>query len=343
MVLVHIAERLRGIEMNPLGTTSVAFVALSALFWGGWVVGSNSPEGQEALANAYTNFKSDQQAEHEASLFADDALRAVVCGGGGGVHDGRGPKPCLAVAAGGKLFIVDAGSGAADALEAKGIPLARLEAVLLTGADQTRAGDLDELWGYAGPQRKNARLPVYGPSDSHRLVQGLNEALGVGPASGFEPWAPAPEPGNNVIVYEGDGLVVSAFTTARDAYTGRVGYRFDYRGRSLVVAGDGHAQWAEAQLDADVVLHGADSESFAQLHEQDRKGGLFPGLAQIAEAAAAANTGTLVLTNASENPILADMQAREARSAGVSDVVTARFGMLLELPLSSREVNVKAL
>ncbi len=328
--------------MNPIGTTSVAFVALTAIFWGGWVVGSQTPEGQEALAKAYEGFKVDLQAEHEASLFADDALRAVVCGVGAGMREGRGPKPCLAVAAGGRLFIVDAGSGAADALETKGIPLSRLQAVLLTGADQTRAGDLDEIWSFAAPQRNNARLPVYGPADSHRMIQGLNDAMGVGPASGLEAWAPAPEPGKNVIVYEGDGLVVSAFTTAQDAYTGRVGYRFDYRGRSLVVAGDGRAEWAEAQLDADVVLHGADSTNFARLHETDTNG-LFPGLAQLAEAAAKANTGTLVLTNASENPILADMQVREARASGVDDVVTARLGMMLELPLASREVNVRPL
>jgi hypothetical protein len=328
--------------MNPVGTTSVAFVALSAVFWSGWIFGSQTPEGQEALAKAYEGFQDQQQIEHEASLFADDALRAVVCGAGAGPHEERGPKPCLAVAAGGKLFIVDAGSGAAASLESKGIPLGRLHAVLLTGADRTRAGDLDELWAYAAPQRNNSRLPVYGPTDSHRLVQGLNEAMGVGPASGLEPWAPAPEPGNNVVVYEGDGLVVSAFTTARDAYTGRVGYRFDYRGRSLVVAGDGHAEWAEAQLNADVVLQGADSESFAQLHEEDR-GGLLSGLSKLASRAADANTGTLVLTSGGDSPLMADLQERKARAAGQDDVVTARAGMMLELPLTSREVNVRPL
>jgi len=330
--------------MNSIGTSSVAFVALSALFWSGWVIGSQSQEGQEALAKAYEGFKVGQQQEHEASLFADDALRAVVCGVGAGPMEARGPKPCLAVAAGGKLFIVDAGSGAADALERKGIPLGRLQAVLLTGADPVRYADLDNLWNVAAPQRHNQRLPVYGPTDSHRVVQGLNEAMGVGPASGLEPWAPAPEPGKNVIVYQADGLVVSAFTTERDAYTGRVGYRFDFRGRSLVVAGDGRAEWAEAQLDADVVLHGASSESLATLHAVDEaQEGFFPGLAQIASRAAQANTGTLVLTNASANPILADMQVREAKAQGVGNVVSAQLGMMLELPLTSREVNVRPL
>lgn len=330
--------------MNSIGTSSVAFVALSALFWSGWVIGSQSQEGQEALAKAYEGFKVGQQQEHEASLFGDDALRAVVCGVGSGPMEARGPKPCLAVAAGGKLFIVDAGAGAAEALDRKGIPLGRLQAVLLTGADPLRYADLDMLWANAAPQRHNQRLPVYGPTDSHRVVQGLNEAMGVGPASGLEPWAPAPEPGKNVIVYQADGLVVSAFTTERDAYTGRVGYRFDFRGRSLVVAGDGRAEWAEAQLDADVVLHGASSEGFAQLHAIDEeRDGFFPGLAQMAARAAQANTGTLVLTNTGENPILADMQVREAKAAGVDHVLNAQLGMMLELPLTSREVNVRPL
>lgn len=324
--------------MNPIGTTSAAFVALSTVFWGGWVFGSQTPEGQEALARAYAGFKADQQSEREASLFADDALRAVVCGGG--EHEARGAKPCLAVAAGGKLFIVDAGSGAATSLQDRGIPLARLQAVLLTGADQTRAGDLDELWTMAAPERNNSRLPVYGPTESHRLVQGLNEAMGVGPASGLEPWAPAPEPGNNVVVYEGDGLVVSAFTTEHDAYTGRVGYRFDYRGRSLVVAGDGHAAWAEAQLNADVVLQAANS--FTQLHEEPENT-MFAGLGQLARRAAEARTGTLVLTDAADSPIVSAMQEAEARAAGQQDVLSARGGMVLELPLASREVNVRAL
>lgn len=39
--------------MNSVGTSSIAFVTLSGLFWGGWLVGSQTPQGQEALANAY--------------------------------------------------------------------------------------------------------------------------------------------------------------------------------------------------------------------------------------------------------------------------------------------------
>jgi hypothetical protein len=41
--------------------------------------------------------------------------------------------------------------------------------------------------------------------------------------------------------------------------------------------------------------------------------------------------------------MIAAMQERAARAAGQHDVRTARTGMMLELPLTSREVNVRPL
>lgn len=322
--------------MKPVGTSTVIFVSLSGLFWGGWLVGSQTPQGQEALAKVYAAY-TEQGAVQEADLFDTAALRALVCGTGASM-DAGGAKPCLAIAAAGRLFIIDAGSGAANALEGQKVNLGRLEAVLLTGADPTRAADLDELWVAAEGARGPKRLPVYGPAGSYPMVEGLNMALTAqGTTGGLEPWAPAPEPGRNVIVFQGDGLTVSAFTTAQDAMTGRVGYRFDYRGRSLVIAGDGRAEWAEAEENVDVVLTGAPAQTFAQLHDESDE------TFQLASAARDAGASTLVLTGMNEAPLLADMQLRRARQAGLDDVVAGRVGMLLELPLDSRAVNVRPL
>lgn len=323
--------------MNPVGASSVVFVTLSGLFWGGWLVGSQTPQGQEALARAYASFAA-ETAQSQGDLFDSTALRALVCGSGASAV-GMGEKPCLAVAAAGRLFIVDAGYGAAAALETHSVPLARLEAVLLTGADPVRSADLDQLWVQAhSGARGDKPLPVYGPVDSHEVVFGLNKALAAqGVGGGLQPWAPAPEPDAPVIVFEADGLRISAFTTAEDAQTGRVGYRFDYRGRSLVVAGDGRAQWAHATAEADVVLNSAQTQTLAQLHEP---------LADETQFAASAWNDTarmMVLTGVDPNPMIADLQVRRAREAGLRDVVAGRTGLLLELPLTSRDVNVRAL
>lgn len=322
--------------MSRIGTSSIVFVTLSGLFWGGWAVGSQTPQGQEALANAYEAYAR-QQTQANEDMFAPNALRALVCGAGASVIESRESRPCLAVAAAGRLFIVDAGSGAAHALTSRNIPLGRLEAVLLTGGDFTRGADLDELFVTSQTARTDALLPVYGPADAQRMVEGLNSAGGMdGVTRGLQAWGPAPEPGRSVIVFEGDGLIVSAFTTREDAFNGRVGYRFDYGGRSLVVGGDGRAEWADAAADADVVLHGAQTEAFAHLHQ---------GAATIAEVAAEAHRARagMVVLSAAEDSVSASLQLSEARANGLDSVVAGREGMLLELPFGEDAVNVRPL
>ncbi len=318
--------------MNAIGKSSVVFVTLSGLFWSGWVLGSQTPEGQEALARAYQAY-TDQQAEANHDLFSTTALRAIVCGQANAMSADQ--KPCLAVVAAGRLFIVDAGSGAASSLSAHGIPTQNLQAVLLTSAGLTQTADLDEL--YSEDQRASLLLPVYGPAETQRLVDGLNQAAGFdGVQRGLQAWGPAPEPGRSVIVYEADGLVISAFTTREDAFAGRVGYRFDYRGRSIVVGGDGRLTDAPAAANADVILEGARSEQLGLLRQD---------VATAAEAAAsaqAANARMLVLTGAHDE-MTAQMQVAEARATGYEDVRAGRVGMVLELPLENSEVNVRAL
>lgn len=324
--------------MGNIGTSSVVFVTLTGLFWGGWVVGSQTPQGQEALASVYDAYAR-EQAQANESIFDTNALRAVVCGAGGSAVENRDARPCLAVAAAGRLFIVDAGSGAASALSRRNISVGRLEAVLLTGVDITRSADLDELYANAASARTSQTLPVYGPAQAQRLVEGLNSAAGLdGVTNGLQAWGPPPEPGRSVIVFEGDGLIVSAFTTREDAFNGRVGYRFDYRGRSLVIAGDGSTEWANAATDADVVLHGAQTQALARLHQR----GSNATMAQVASEARSANAGMVVLTG-SEDSVASGIQLSEAHAAGLSDVMAGREGMLLELPLDNRDVNVRPL
>ncbi len=326
--------------MNAVGKSSAVFITLSGLFWGGWVVGSHTPEGQEALARAYAAYSEQQSVDHE-DLFAPNALRALVCGAGGSLAGGAEPKPCLAVVAAGRIFIVDAGSGAAAALERRNVPLARLQAVLLTSSAFTQTADLDELYADSSRNGGSQVLPVYGPAETQRMVEGLNASAGYdGAARGLQAWGPSPEPGRSVIVFEGEGLTVSSYTTAEDAFNGRVGYRFDYHGRSIVVAGDGRVVGAEVADSADVVLQGAQSQTLAQLHNAAS------GVTTVAEAAAQAreaNAGMLVLTGAADDSVGSAIQLSEARAAGFRDVVAGRVGMLLELPLINQEVNVRPL
>jgi ribonuclease BN (tRNA processing enzyme) len=268
----------------------------------------------------------DESPIDENELFAPNALRAVVCGVSSGPLSNSVTKPCLAVIAAGRMFIIDAGAGAAISLESHRVPLSKLEAVLLTGAEPVRASDLNELCVDYAIANPDGVLPIYGPMASHDVVRDVNATLAAQKMRpGLQPWAPAPEPGKPVIVFEGDGLTVLAFTTESDAHTGRVGYRFDYRGRSLVVAGDGRAEWINATKDADVVLHGAQSQGLAQLHDENNSATPF----EVASAARASGAGMLVLTGVEYSPV---QQEGDTES-----------GMVVELPISSQEVRTHAL
>ncbi|HRE45798.1 MAG TPA: hypothetical protein PKY87_17755, partial [Terricaulis sp.] len=204
--------------MNAIGKSSAIFVTLSGLFWGGWILGAQTPEGQEAIARAYAAY-AEQQHTINQNLFDSTALRAVVCGGVESA-DAAEQRPCLAVIAAGRLFVVDAGSGATSALTKRGIPIAQLEAVLLTEARLPQTADLSALYGES-VRAGDPLMPVYGPADTQRLVEGLNQSAGLdGAERGFQAWGPTPEPGRSVIVFEGDGLTVSAFTTQEDAFNG---------------------------------------------------------------------------------------------------------------------------
>jgi ribonuclease BN (tRNA processing enzyme) len=321
--------------MSAIGKSSAIFVTLSGLFWGGWILGSQTPEGQEAIARAYAAY-AEQQITINENLFDSTALRAVVCGGAESAESAE-PKPCLAVIAAGRLFIVDAGSGAASALTRHGIPISELEAVLLTEANLPQTSDLSALYGEA-VRGGDPLMAVYGPADTQRLVEGLNQSAGLdGAAHGFQAWGPTPEPGRSVIVFESDGLTVSAFTTEEDAFNGRIGYRFDYRGRSIVVGGDGRVVGAPAAASADVVLQGAQTQALSHLRH-----GAAMTAAEVAGQARAANAGMVVLTGA-ENQVAAQVQVAEARAAGFDDVVAGRVGMLVELPLNNSDINVRPL
>lgn len=321
--------------MNAVGKSSAIFVTLSGLFWGGWILGAQTPEGQEALARAYAAY-AEQQAVTSESLFDSTALRAVICGASSA--ETAEPKPCLAVAAAGRLFIVDAGSGATNALARRAVPMERLEAVLLTSAGAAQTADLGVMYAERARGRTDSLMAVYGPADTQRMVEGLNQAGGFdGAQRGLQAWGPSPEPGRSVIVFEGDGLIISAFTTQEDAFAGRIGYRFDYRGRSIVVGGDGRVMSASAAVDADVVLQGAQSQAVAHLH---RSGSATA--AEVAAQARAANAGLVVLTGA-DSQVAGQVQVAEARAAGFNDVIAGRVGMLVELPLNNTDINVRPL
>ncbi len=184
-----------------------------------------------------------------------DGLHVVLCGAGSPLPDPERSGPCTAVIAGRALFVVDAGSGAGRNLTRMGLMPGQLKALFLTHFHSDHIDGMGELallrWTNAA---HTAPLPVFGPAGVEEVVAGFDGAYrqddtyrtahhgpAVAPPSGAGMTArpfPPPEPGAELVVFEGDGVRVTAFRVEHEPVFPAVGYRFDYAGRSALISGD---------------------------------------------------------------------------------------------------------
>lgn len=252
--------------MKRTAWTVLALVAVMAVAW--------LLRGPIALAVTDRMLSKTMAADAVAGL--PDGLNAFVCGSGSPLPDKDRAGPCLAVIAGNRMFLVDAGEGAAETLARAGVPAGSIEKVFLT---HFHSDHLDGL-GAIALQRWVGRaattpLPLIGPPGVERVAGGLTElyaidngyrtahhGAAVAPPSGAgfqaRPFALPPGPSSVVVLNEG-GLKITAFRVDHGPVEPAVGYRFDYKGRSLVVSGDTSATpnlvtWAQG---ADLLVHDA--------------------------------------------------------------------------------------
>jgi ribonuclease Z len=184
-----------------------------------------------------------------------DGLHLVLCGAGSPLPDPQRSGPCVAIIAGKLLFVVDAGTGGARNMLRMHVQAGGIAAVFITHFHSDHIDGLGELgmlrW-IGGANR--TRLPVYGPPGVEQVVAGFNQAyladaayrtahhgIEVAPPEGAGMKAFAftvPEDGSPTTVLDAEGVRITAFSVDHRPVTPAVGYRFDYKGRSLVLSGD---------------------------------------------------------------------------------------------------------
>jgi ribonuclease Z len=314
-------------------------------------------------------------------LLGPDSLRVVLCGTGNPLPDRDRANACTAVFAGGNIYLVDVGPGAWKNLALWHIPAARVAAVMLSHFHSDHIGDLGEVNMQTWAQGRDHPLRVYGPPGVEQVVAGFEQAYALDegyriahhgaalmPSANWRmapltvsidiPPGASPCAGGSATVQEENGAKVTAFTVDHSPVAPAFGYRFDYKGRSVVIRGDTVkcANLVAAATGADVLIHEAQSAHLVNLI-QDAAERI--GNARIArimsdirryhttpvEAASEANqAGVEMLVLSHIGPPTTTALARIAFMRGVAEVrprgvVIGYDGMLLSLPAGSKGIE----
>ena len=221
-----------------------------------------------------------------ATTVADlgDGLHVAMCGAGGPMPDLKRSGACILIIAGDNLLMVDAGSGGPRNVTRMQFLIGDIDAVLLTHFHSDHIDGLGETATLRWAGGANASpLPVIGPQGVAKVVEGFNLAYSfdkqyrhdhhgdvVAPLSGFgltaRPFA-TPAVRNSAAVWDKGGLVITAFSVDHDPVSPAVGYRVEYKGRSVVISGD-TAKSANLEFfakGADLLLHEALSRKLVGL------------------------------------------------------------------------------
>lgn len=323
-------------------------------------------------------FKRGMTRNVERNLMAElpDGLHAGLCGTGSPMSDTTRKGPCTFVIAGKSLFVVDMGAGAARNFGPMGARPGATTALFLTHYHSDHIDGLGDFliqrWANSGAK---APLPIYGPEGVREVVGAFNSAFSFDksyriaehgdamPASGYggEPREFSTGDDGAAVVWEKDGVTVTAFDVDHGKIHPAVGYRFDYKGRSLVISGDTASSdnLVKHASGADVLIHealneemvDAMGEAFAR-DGRPRLDKIFEEIKAIhtspaaaAEIATRSKVKTLVFSHIIPpvpSPLIEGYFMKGAKERFDGKIILGKDGMVISLPADGAEISIRS-
>lgn len=245
---------------------------------------------RDALVTRLLQVGIDQQFSASTIDALGDGLHVALCGAGSPLPAPKASGPCVAVVANGELFVVDVGTDSPRNLARMGWATSALEGVFITHFHSDHIDGLGELMTlrWAGGSF-DSPLPVFGPAGIERVVSGFNEAYAqdfvyrhahhgdsVAPlkaAGGVAKPFDVPQPGQAVTLIEKDGLVIESFSVTHSPVEPAVGYRFSFKGRTVVISGDTikDQNIVTMSREADLLVHEALADNLVALINEGAK------------------------------------------------------------------------
>lgn len=227
--------------------------------------------GCDALRTRYLQWMLKDRTDH--SLVTDkEAFRVILCGTG--TPQGNSPRgqPCTLIAAGGMLFLFDAGEGSSKKLESLNVPIDKVSRVFITHWHSDHFNGLGGLVNHGWVWGRKVPVQVYGPPGVERVAEGLAMAYRDDVAVRHAHFVP--EPGNARIqphkvelpagqdvvrVFDEGGVTIDAHRVAHEPVEPAYGYVVKFKNKKVFVSGDTRVSdvYLPAMKDADLVVHEA--------------------------------------------------------------------------------------
>ena len=301
----------------------------------------------------------------------EDALTAVVCGSRSPINDPARAETCILIQAGNDIYIFDTGGGSIANLHNWHTPWDRVKAIFYSHLHSDHIFDIadfhQETWINGG---RKSKQKVYGPEGVQMLTDGIelaytkdyffrNEHHGdtIAPldVAGFD--THTVDLNNPVLVEDGD-LKITAYGVSHDPVDPALGYRIDYKGRSVSISGDTiyDENLINNSQNVDVLFHESMSLDLVNLinRNAERIGDRMAAkvtidiqdyhtpIPDIVRAAQKANVGHLVFYHhlpAPRNQLMENIMYR-----GVDEIMenwtASHDGTMLVLPIDSDEIII---
>lgn len=188
------------------------------------------------------------------SLMTDGKLHVILCGTAAALPDPDRAGPCTAIIAGDQFWLIDVGPNSWRNVDNLNLPISKLSGVLVTHFHSDHIGDLGEAITQSWIAGRATPLDIYGPQGVTDVVAGFSQAFSRDkqyrvdhhdasymPPAGADSVAhalPTPIGIKADPVFERNGLRVSVFRVDHAPIDIAFGYRFEYRGRVVVISGD---------------------------------------------------------------------------------------------------------
>lgn len=309
-----------------------------------------------------------------SQLPEEDSLTAVVCGSRSPINDPNRAEACILVQAGDQIFIFDTGNGSAQNLHNWNMPWNRFEGIFYTHLHSDHISDIADFHqGTWINGQRSSKQKVFGPEGVQLLTDGIelaytkdyffrNEHHGdiIAPLNivGFDTHTVNL---NNPVLIDNEDLKITAYSVSHDPVDPALGYRIDYKGRSISISGDTiyDKNLVNNSKDADVLFHESMSLEILDLINANAKatGNMVAEIVtvdildyhtpilEVVKAAKEANVKHLVFYHhlpAPRNQIMEEVMYR-----GVDEIMqewtASNDGTMIILPIDSEEIIITSI